>query len=46
MIQINVTRSSMLELDEYMNEMKDMWETHHLTNMGSKHKQLQAEFPC
>ena len=40
---ILVTRSSMPELDEYMNEIKDMWNSHWLTNMGPKHKQLQAE---
>ncbi len=40
---ILVTRSSMPELDEYMNEIKDMWDSHWLTNMGPKHKQLQAE---
>lgn len=41
--QILVTRSSMPELDEYMNEIKEMWDTHWLTNMGPKHKQLQDE---
>ena len=41
--QVFVTRSSMPELDEYMNEIKDMWDSHWLTNMGPKHKQLQAE---
>ena len=41
--KILVTRSSMPELDEYIDEIKDMWCTHHLTNMGPKHKQLQAE---
>lgn len=41
--QILVTRSSMPDLDEYMNEIKEMWDTHWLTNMGPKHKQLQTE---
>jgi len=41
--QIQVTRSSMPELDEYMDEIKDMWDTHWITNMGPKHKQLQVE---
>lgn len=41
--QILVTRSSMPELDEYMNEIREMWDTHWLTNMGPKHKQLQDE---
>jgi dTDP-4-amino-4,6-dideoxygalactose transaminase len=40
---ISVTRSSMPDLDEYTDEIKDIWETHWLTNMGSKHKRLQAE---
>lgn len=41
--KILVTQSSMPELSEYMDEIKDMWDTHWLTNMGPKHKQLQAE---
>ncbi len=40
---INVTRSSMPSMDEYMNEIKDLWDSHWLTNMGAKHKKLQAE---
>lgn len=43
MKKILVTRSSMPELDEYMNEIADMWETHWLTNMGPKHKQFQQK---
>ncbi len=41
--KILVTRSSMPELNEYMDEIKDLWESHWLTNMGPKHKQLQSE---
>lgn len=41
--KILVTRSSMPSFDEYIEEIKTMWETHHLTNMGPKHKQLQSE---
>ena len=41
MNKILVTRSSMPELDEYINEIKEMWDTHWLTNMGPKHRQLQ-----
>ncbi|WP_414732140.1 DegT/DnrJ/EryC1/StrS family aminotransferase [Acetobacterium carbinolicum] len=37
---INVTRSSMPEFDEFMEEIKDLWETHWLTNMGEKHKKF------
>lgn len=39
--KILVTRSSMPELNEYLDEIKDLWDTHWLTNMGPKHKQLQ-----
>jgi len=41
--QILVTRSSMPSLDEYVDEIKEMWESHWLTNMGPKHKKLQQE---
>lgn len=43
MKKILVTRSSMPPLDEYIDEIKDIWETHWLTNMGAKHKALEAE---
>lgn len=41
--KINVTRSSMPELDEYVNEIKELWDSHWLTNMGVKHKKFQEE---
>ena len=41
--QIFVTRSSMPAFDEYSEEIKELWDSHWLTNMGVKHKQLQAE---
>ena len=41
--KILVTRSSMPELEEYIAEIKELWDTHWLTNMGVKHKELQAE---
>lgn len=41
--KILVTCSSMPTLDEFVNEIQDMWDTHWLTNMGPKHKQLQYE---
>lgn len=41
--KILVTRSSMPEIEEYIEEIKDIWDTHWLTNMGAKHKQLQRE---
>ena len=40
--QILVTRSSMPDFDEYTEEIKDIWDSHWLTNMGPKHKELQA----
>lgn len=40
---INVTRSSMPDFDEFCEEIKELWDSHWLTNMGTKHKQLQAE---
>ena len=39
--RILVTRSSMPPLDEYISEIKDLWESHWLTNMGEKHKQFE-----
>lgn len=39
--QILVTRSSMPEFEEYCNEIKELWNTHWLTNMGVKHKELE-----
>lgn len=39
---IQVTRSSMPDLEEYIDEIKELWETHWLTNMGKKHKELEG----
>lgn len=41
--EILVTKSSMPSLDEYIEEIKDMWESHCLTNMGPKHMEFQAQ---
>lgn len=41
MSKILVARSSMPELQEYINEIKSIWDTHWLTNMGVKHQELQ-----
>ncbi len=38
---INVTRSSMPPLEEYINEIKGLWESHWLTNMGEKHLEFE-----
>ena len=40
--KILVTRSSMPAFDEYTEEIKDIWESHWLTNMGPKHQKLQS----
>lgn len=40
---IQVTRSSMPDFEEYVKEIKDLWDSHWLTNMGVKHKQLEKE---
>lgn len=40
---INVTRSSMPDFQEYCDEIRDMWDSHWLTNMGAKHQKLQTE---
>lgn len=43
MNNILVTRSSMPTLEEYIEEIRPIWDSHWLTNMGVKHKTLQAE---
>lgn len=40
--KILVTRSSMPAFEEYCEEIKELWESRWLTNMGVKHKKLQA----
>lgn len=39
---INVTRSSMPPFEEYCEEIRDIWESRWLTNMGVKHQALEA----
>lgn len=38
---INVTCSSMPNFEEYCEEIKGIWDSHWLTNMGVKHKELE-----
>lgn len=38
---INVTRSSLPDYEEYCREIKDIWDSHWLTNMGEKHQALE-----
>ncbi|RHW42795.1 DegT/DnrJ/EryC1/StrS family aminotransferase [Neobacillus notoginsengisoli] len=40
---IQVTQSSMPSFEEYVAEIKDIWESRWLTNMGDKHKQLESQ---
>lgn len=42
MDRILVTKSALPEFGEYIDEIKDIWDSHWLTNMGVKHQQLQA----
>lgn len=41
--KILVTRSFMPSFDEYTTEIRELWETRWLTNMGAKHNQLCTE---
>lgn len=41
--KILVTRSSMPSFEEYCEEIAPLWETHWLTNMGEKHRQLESD---
>lgn len=38
---ILVTRSSLPPMEEYIDEIRDIWDSHWLTNMGEKHQALQ-----
>ena len=41
--KILVTQSSMPPIEEYVEEIRPLWESHWLTNMGIKHEQFQKE---
>ena len=43
MPNILVTRSSMPGMQEYMDEIEELWESHWLTNMGTKHLKFQED---
>ncbi|MBQ7596689.1 MAG: aminotransferase class I/II-fold pyridoxal phosphate-dependent enzyme, partial [Clostridia bacterium] len=49
-MKINVTRSSMPDFEEYCSEIRKLWDSHWLTNMGEEHnefqKQLEAFLGC
>ena len=40
--KILVTKSTLTELDEYVNEIRSIWYSHWFTKMGEKHKELQS----
>ena len=42
MDQIQVTRSSMPDFEEYCEEIRQLWDSHWLTNMGVEHQKLQG----
>ena len=42
-MQINVTRSSMAPIEEYIKEIESLWESRWLTNMGAKHNELEKK---
>lgn len=39
--QVLVTQSSMPQLEEYVKEISELWDTHWITNMGCKHQMLE-----
>ena len=39
---IMVTKSTLPSLEEYIDEIKDIWDSHWLTNMGEKHEILET----
>lgn len=41
--QILVTRSSMPPMNEYIEEISTLWESHWITNMGKKHSEFERE---
>ena len=40
---VMVTRTFLPPFEEYVNEIRDLWSTHWITNMGAKHSQLEQE---
>lgn len=41
--KVQVTRSSMPDFEEYVEEIREIWDTHWLTNAGTKHQQFENE---
>lgn len=42
-MSINVTRSSMPSLEDYVSEIKNLWDSHWLTNNGELHQELEMQ---
>ncbi len=42
-MKINVTRSSMPPFEDYIEEIKDIWDSRYLTNNGPKHQKLEEK---
>ena len=42
MEEIWVTRSAMPPIEEYIDEIRSLWDTRWLTNAGQKHEQFRA----
>ena len=40
-MEINVTRSALPPMEEYVNEISSLWDSRWLTNMGEKHRALE-----
>ena len=43
MNEINVARSSMPSFEEYCGEIRELWDSRWLTNMGTKHEELRGK---
>ena len=41
--EINVTRSTLPDIEEYIEEIRSIWDSHWLTNMGDKHNLFQKK---
>ncbi len=41
--RINVTRTSIPPMEEYIEEIKSLWDSHWITNMGEKHIELEKK---
>lgn len=42
-MSIQVTKSSLPPIEDYINEIRNLWDSHWLTNFGVKHEQLKDE---